>query len=115
MPIEGKSPTEALEIYRINHFSSLYETLKDTYEAIYKLLEEDLFSKIANNYIFKFPSKSFNLSDYGEFFPSFLNEMNSLDIPFLIDLAKLEWNIKEVLLGDKYEKGLVFKSAHPSA
>lgn len=82
----------ALDIYRNNYRGNLQGALALAYPVTRQLVGDKFFKVMATRYIESHPSKSGNLHDYGaelgeflEFFP------NARDLPYLPDIARLEW------------------------
>lgn len=95
-PILNLSRGQCLEIYRKGYSARLTEALGSTFEACWWVLGDDSFFKVARDYIASHPSQAYDLSDYGERFPEFLQaHPESLDIPFIPDLSRFEWHFKE--------------------
>ena len=91
------SPMGAIEVYRTGHLARLTEALGETYEAVWWVTGDEYFFQLAKEFLLKQGSQSYNLSNFGEFFPGFLLERQPFtDLPFLGDLAQFEWTFKEV-------------------
>ena len=60
-------PDSNIVIHQNNIVSNLTETLKNTYPLLLKLLGEKFFAVAAKEYINRYPSRSGNLHDYGEY------------------------------------------------
>ncbi len=87
----------AVEVHRRAYAARLSEALGETYEGCWRVLGDERFLRVAQDYIARFPSVSHNLSDYGEGFPQFLESGEWIAAaPFLGDLARLEWAFKGV-------------------
>lgn len=85
-------PAENLCIYRNNINSTLLKSLSTTYPLIVKLLGEDFFKVAAREYIKKYPSRSSNLHDYGEYFSRFLAQFPPVkNLIYLVEVAEFEW------------------------
>jgi len=83
------------DIYKRGYSARLVESLGDTYSATWWVLGDDDFLKLANEFVGNIPSRSFDLSDYGEEFSSYLRSSPVIaEIPFVSDLALFEWNFK---------------------
>jgi hypothetical protein len=88
---------EAVDVYRGAYPARLTEALGETFEACWRVLGDEGFFAAARGYIARTPSRSYNLSDYGESFPEFLESRPEAEAaPFLGDLARLEWTVKEL-------------------
>jgi hypothetical protein len=97
---------ESLDIYRNGYFSRLTDVLGEHFEACWKILGDQLFLSICNDYILKHPSSEWNINRYGKLFPSVLaSNPVSENYPFLNNLAEFEWN-KQNLFHEKDDLGL---------
>lgn len=87
----------ALEVYRTGHVVRLTEALGETFEAVWWVIGDTTFFRLAKDYLTLHPSTSYNLSDFGKIFPAFLADHHpNTDLPFLSDLARFEWLFKDV-------------------
>ncbi len=89
------SPARQVEIYQSNVRGALRDTLKQIYPVCLRIVGENYFSQIADQYIRKHPSTCSNLNEYGQNFSSFIQALLAQrselsDFPYLSDLAKLE-------------------------
>lgn len=90
--IDGIQPPENMTIYRNNVISNLIATLQDIYPLIGKLVGEAFFRLTAKEYGKRYPSRSSNLHDYGEYFSDFLTEYQPLkNLIYISEVAKFEW------------------------
>lgn len=81
-----------LQIYQHNVQTTLVRTLENTYPLVSKLVGEDFFHIMANEYIHRYPSCSGNLYDYGEYFSDFLEEHAPVNhLTYLAEVALFEW------------------------
>lgn len=96
----GHSVSPREQIYRNNVFISLTGALADVYPVVQRLVGEQFFAQLARRYIRAHPSRSGNLHDFGNAFPRFMLGMEELkDLPYLPDVAALEWACHEVFHG----------------
>ncbi len=87
----------AIDVYRTGHIARLTEALGETFEAVWWVAGDEYYFQLAKEFLFKQGSQSYNLSDFGEFFPDYLEERQPFsDLPFLADLARFEWLFKEI-------------------
>lgn len=85
-------PSEFMSIYKNNIAVTLLQALKSTYPLVNKLLGNDFFICMAKGYIQKYPSRSGNLSDYGEYFSEYLSNQPSLStLDYVFEVAQFEW------------------------
>ena len=90
------SATAALNIYKGGYPARLIDSLASTYEAIHKILGDELFFILCRRFISTHPSQSYNLSDYGSQLSIFLESETMLKekFPFLPELANFEWHFQ---------------------
>ncbi len=82
----------ALEIYRNNYRGNLQGALGLAYPVIRQLVGDEFFRMMAIMHIESRPSKSGNLHDYGAELSKFLASFpNAQELPYLPEIAKLEW------------------------
>lgn len=87
----------SMEVYRRAYRVRLTEALGETFEAVWWVLGDEGFFDLATRFIRYHPSQSYNLSDYGEDLPQFLEASPESDeFPFLAELARFEWVFKKV-------------------
>jgi hypothetical protein len=93
---------ERLSIYANAYWARLLECLGDGFPVLRTALGADVFDSFAFEYLQRYPSRSYTLDKLGERFPQFLDETRPPDAAwpdFLIDLARLEWNLAKVFDG----------------
>lgn len=92
---ESKEPLsniERLSIYRDNINAGFINTLKTTYPVCNKLVGDEFFSAMCYRYLKSASSTSPDLNNYGEDFPDFIATFpHAQQLPYLSDVAKLEW------------------------
>lgn len=100
----GLTREARLGIYRNIVFNNLTGTLATAYPAVKALVGEDFFDNAATRYIREEPSRSGNLQDYGAQFPALLARLpQATSLPYLADVARLEWARQESLLAPDAE------------
>lgn len=83
-----------LDIYRNNTLANRSANLANTYPTILELVGEEFFSAMACVFVENSQSHSGNLHQDGESFPDFLSTFPHVsDLPYLSDVAKLDWAI----------------------
>ncbi len=93
----GLTPAARMDIYRNNIQMALSKALEATYPVVVRLVGDDYFRYLARMYVAQTPSVSGNLEDYGAGFAEFIEEHLALhQLPYLADLARLEWALHEV-------------------
>ena len=86
------SVTRRLEIYRHNVYANLRGALKDIYPVILAIVGEAFFHCAADQFVQAHPSRSGDLNQFGGEWAAFLGTyLHAADIPYLPDVARLEW------------------------
>ena len=110
LPSRALGSIKRLEVYANAYYARLLECLRDYFPALVHALGEEVFDEFAFGYLQRFPSQSYTLGDLADNFATFLDETRPVpdeaesDAPanwpdFVIDLARLEWNIDSVFDG----------------
>lgn len=90
-PSRTLAPLERLDIYRRMYELRLTEALRTDYPGLAHFLGEELFAELARLYITAHPSHSYTLNRLGDGLPGFLDDVEGLPRPRLLqDLARLE-------------------------
>jgi hypothetical protein len=85
-----------LGVYRRSVHANLCAALAATYPVIERLVGEAFFQEAARRYALAEPSASGDLHSYGRRFAQFLEGYPfARDLPFLPDVARLEWAVAE--------------------
>lgn len=94
---QGKTPgAERMSVYAEGYPIRIHEALKEAYEAVQQVLGPKKFRETSDAYAVRHPSKEYNLSMAGRFYPEYLEKSGWLaEYPFLQDLARLEWAVSE--------------------
>ena len=94
----GIDPVQLLSIYRNNALITLTETLAAVYPVVRRLVDLRFFDYAAGTFIASnLPSRPC-LSEYGSEFPAFLSLFSPASgLPYLSDVAGLEWAISRVM------------------
>ena len=91
-PQRGVAPEERLAVYADGYLARNQEALADVYEAVRHVLGEPSFAALARAYAARYPSHDYNLSFSGRHLPELLADSPyTRRLPFLPDLARLEW------------------------
>jgi len=89
---DGLSPALRLGFYRTNVLGNYLDALRATYVAVERCVGHAHFRALAQRFIHDTPSVSGDLNRYGGEFASFLHgQPVAIDLPWLPDLAQLEW------------------------
>lgn len=91
------SALERLGIYNDGYFARLVECLRDDYPAVAYALGADVFEGVVRDYIRTHPSRSPSLNAYGADFPTFLCTRSEPWVHWLVELARLEWALVQVI------------------
>ena len=91
---EGINPVARFSIYHSNVISRLTAALSSSYPVVCDLVDRRFFDYAADTFIRQTLPASSCLNEYGEEFPSFLETFPpAAEIPYLSDVARLEWHI----------------------
>ena len=86
-------------IYRANSIAGATKALAGAYPVMAEVVGNEFFDALARAYWNRVPSKSGDLGDYGDAFASFLADFEHVaDMPWLADLARLEWAVHRASL-----------------
>jgi len=81
-------------IYRGNARANAARALAAAFPVVGKIVGGEFFSGLAREFESRFPSVSGDLNEYGESFAPFLAVFApAQDIPYLADVARLEWRV----------------------
>ncbi len=109
-------PEKRFAVYRNNIFASLTDVLQGRFAVVSRLLGEEFFHATAKAYITVNPPVSPVLMRYGATFAEFLDGFEPVsDVPYLSDVARLEWAWSEAYhAGDRVPVGVEeFRQAPP--
>ncbi len=94
----------AIEIYRNNYRGNLHDTLAGAYPVIEQLVGEDFFRMMTRQYIGQHHSRSGNLHLYGADMANFAAVFEpARGLPYLADVAALEWACHRAYFSDDAE------------
>lgn len=94
------SVANRFNIYSNNRRVGLVKALATTYPVCQRLVGEKYFRAMVNSYLEKYPSTSTSLNDYGFCLAeALLDSPFVLDLPYLIDVIRLEWHVHRILIG----------------
>jgi hypothetical protein len=83
-------------IYRRNVLANLHDALAAAYPVVRRLVGEAFFREAAERFALAFPSRSGDLHRFGSEFAEFLEQYaHARDLPYLPDVARLEWACAE--------------------
>ena len=95
-PQRGTAGQERLAVYAGGYVERTRQALADIYEAVAHVVGSRRFAELAQTYARRYPSHEYNLSLRGRHLAEFLiGHPLSHRLPFLPDLARLEWLIAQ--------------------
>ncbi len=87
---------ERLDAYSNGYVARVHESLSEVYQAVKHLAGDQAFEALAHHYAAAYSSHNYNLNYAGEHLPEFLKTVAlSENLPFLPDLARLEWQVAQ--------------------
>ncbi len=93
----GLSGARRLGIYQHSVSNGLHDALGGVFEVVKKLVGDKFFAHVAERYVRDHPSTSGNVHDFGGAFPKYLETFLGLEtLPYLPDVARLEWSYHAV-------------------
>jgi hypothetical protein len=91
-PSKKLSAEEHIRIYQSSVFGAKQKVLSEIYPVCHKLVGDEFFLAMINNYIPNSISRSPDLASYGADFYSFIQEFEpAKSLDYLSDVARLEW------------------------
>lgn len=91
------APAERLAVYRNNVRHNYREALRAVYAVVERLVGEHFFDHAADRYTHAHPSASGDIHAFGAQFAAFLAVFEpAAGLPYLPDVARLEWAMHEV-------------------
>ncbi len=101
----GMSPLQRLAIYRGNGIAACRKALELIYPVCRTIVGDAFFKQLALQYIEAYPSLQPDLNVYGDAWPDFLQRSITTDtalrdLPYLADLAQLEWHYHAAYYAD---------------
>ncbi len=81
-----------LAVYRGNVVSNAHKALANAYPIAVKIVGDEFFEGLAREYLRRHPSTSGDLNAFGERFADFIAGFpHTQDLPYLPDVARMEW------------------------
>ncbi len=88
----AEAPTRRFNVYRNNFYASLIDVLAGRYSVVQRLVGDEFFRAMAKVYVEQEPPRSAMILAYGGGFADFLDRFPPVaDVPYLQDIARLEW------------------------
>jgi hypothetical protein len=95
---DGMSSDMRLGIHRNTSISVITSALGLAFPAVRKLVGEEFFEEASRLFAAEAPPRSAWLDEYGSGFPAFLAQLTqAASVPYLADVARLEWQVNLVL------------------
>ena len=92
------SPAQRLAVYRNTFDGNLANALRLSYPAVHRLVGAEFFDGAARIFAHQCPPRSAWLDEYGAEFPDFLRDLpQAASLPYLPDVARLEWAVTRAL------------------
>lgn len=89
---DGPGREARFAIYRSNALTNLAAALLDVHPVVARLVGQEFFDHVSNQYAVAYPSVSGDIHDYGGHFAEYLaGHPAAADLPWLADVARLEW------------------------
>ncbi|MGH8033774.1 MAG: HvfC/BufC family peptide modification chaperone [Lysobacterales bacterium] len=94
----GIAPQERLSVYRNTFTQTLIRALRLSYPAVDRLVGAEFFDAAARDFIVQQPPRSGYLDEFGGDFAAFLERFApAASVPYLGDVARLEWAVSRAL------------------
>ncbi len=88
----SQTAEQILSIYRGSVYGGLKKALAETYPTTKNLVGDDFFNAMLGQYITRYPCQVQDLNDYGEELADFIADLKQArSVPYLADIARLEW------------------------
>ena len=92
------APEQRLAIYRNTSDGNLVNALRLSFPAVHRLVGADFFEGAVGIFAHQQPPRSAWLDEYGAEFPRFLADFpQAASVPYLPDVAQLEWGVTRAL------------------
>lgn len=98
---DGIAPEARLNVYRNTYLGNLVGAMRISFPAVRKLVGNEFFEGAARAFIDAHPPKCAHLNDYGAEFADFLAQFPPAEcLPYLPDVARVEWAVNIALHAD---------------
>ncbi len=102
LPSKTLTSAERIAIYRRMFYLRMTESMQIDYPGVLHALGEREFNRlISEEYVRRYPSRSYTLNHLGRNFPEFINASQVSEKEFLADLARLELSITNIMDADE--------------
>jgi len=97
LPSDSMTPTERVGVYHGMYLMRMEEALSTDYPVTRYHLGDDAFAQLVEDYVQRYPSRSYTLNRLGDHLPQFFSEQSGRpQAGFLQDLARLELAMTQV-------------------
>lgn len=104
LPGENLSSSQRLGLYQDAYHIRLFDALSENYPALHAIAGDEIFGKIFNQYLEKYPSRHFSIRYFGDQLPAFIQkEITFNDVELLSEIALFEWALGTAFDGDDAE------------
>lgn len=103
IPAGSLCPEAAIRVYQEGYPARLTDALMETYEATHWILGDEIFLKLAEEFLYVRPSLFYDLNQFGEGFSDWIVSKKLKEFPFIEDLSRFEWLFKMVFDSKKPE------------
>lgn len=90
-------PAERLHVYAYMYFARLRDVMKREYPTVAAVLGDDGFDDAVRGYLAACPSRHYSLNRLSDRFPDWLADSGVSQAPFLVDVARVERAMEEVV------------------
>lgn len=87
----GGSPADRLLLHRRHYVSSLVQAVRTRFPCVEWAAGADVMIDVAQAFVQQMPPRRPCIAEYGESFPAFVDSMHGGTMPWLHDLARVEW------------------------
>lgn len=92
--VRSGSVARRFDVYRRNVYAGLTGVLEGRFPAVRRIVGEEFFAGFARQFVEQHPPRSPALVFYGEAFPGYIRSATECDdVPYLADVAAIEWEI----------------------
>lgn len=97
----GLQPAQRVQVHQNNYVLLLEAALANTFPAVHGAVGADFFGFMVRRFVIAHPPSNAALFTYGADFPTFIKELEeAASLPWLPDLAQLEWARAQLLAGE---------------
>ena len=95
-PQGGEPGIVRMAVYANGFVARAEEALSEVFEAVHAAVGDEAFAGLCRDYAGRFAASDYNLNFIGKEFRAFVESWSTgMNLPFLADLARLEWRVWE--------------------